>query len=102
MKPRAIAKVLLDSQGQLFVVPKMEPGSTYEYIYREGNGLRWHEALLALHAYEPKRWEHEELLRHIVATVRSAFDEDLRLVDTTVWEGASPELQAKLRASMKA
>jgi hypothetical protein len=100
MKHRAVAKVLIDSQGQLFVMPELEPGRTYEYIYREGNGLRWHKTLHALHAYEPKRWEHEELLRHIVATLRSACDEDLRLVESTAWEDVSPELQARLRASL--
>jgi hypothetical protein len=100
VKPRAIYKILIDSQGQLFVLPEVEPGSTYEYIYREGNGLRWHTTLHAIHAYEPERWEHEELLRHIVATLRSACEEDLQFVESTVWEGVSAQLQAKLLASM--
>ena len=100
MKRRTVAKVLIDSEGPLFVMPELEPGRTYEYIYREANGLRWHKALHALHAYEPNRWEHEELLRHIVATLKSACDEDLGFVESTAWEGVPPELQARLRASL--
>ena len=100
MNRRAIAKVLIDATGQLFVAPELEPDSTYEYIYREANGLRWHKALRALHAYEPERWDHVELLRHISATLKSACDEELKITDDTVWEGVTPELRSRLRSAL--
>ena len=101
MNSRPVAKVLIDSTGHLFVMPELEPGKTYEHIYREANGLRWHRALHALHAHEPERWEHVELLRHIAATLKSAYDEDLQIVGGTAWEGVSPDLQAKLQTSVR-
>ena len=100
MSRRAIAKVFIDATGQLFVVPKIEPDATYEYIYREANGLRWHKKLRALHAYEPERWEHVELLRHISATLRSAFDEELKITEDTAWEGVAAELKGKLLSAL--
>jgi hypothetical protein len=100
MNRRAVAKVFIDSTGQLFVVPELEPGISYEYIYREANGLRWHKTLRALHAYEPGRWEPVELLRHISATLKSACDEDLQVTEGTAWEGVPPELRDKLRSAL--
>ena len=100
MNRRAVAKVLIDSTGQLFVVPELEPGATYEYIYREANGLRWHKTLRAFHAYEPEHWKHAKLLRHISATLKSACDEDLQFTEDTVWEGVPPELRKELRLAL--
>jgi hypothetical protein len=96
MNPRTVAKLYIDMTGQMFVFPKLEPSETYEYIYREANGLRWHKDLRALHAYEPQRWEPAELLRHIAATLKAAYDEDLQIVEGTAWEGIPAELQAEI------
>ncbi len=100
MKRRAVVKVLIDPAGQLFVQPQLDPGATYESIYREANGLRWDSQHRALHAYEPKRWEPVELLQHIAATLYSAYDERLQVSEDTVWEGVPQELQATLRATL--
>ena len=101
MKRRAIAKVLVDSSGYLFVCPETEAGATYEYIYREANGLRWDRSLRALHAYEPDRWEHVELLQHMAATLAGACDEELHFTEKTVWLGVPTELQDKLRSALE-
>ena len=101
MKRRAIAKVLVDSSGHLFVCPETETGETYEYIYREANGLRWDRSLRALYAYEPDRWEHDELLRHMAVTLGSACDEELHFTEKTVWLGVPTELQVKLRLALE-
>jgi hypothetical protein len=98
MNPRPVAKLYIDTTGQMFVLPKLERGETYEYIYREANGLRWHKGLRALHAYEPQRWEPVELLRHIAATLKAAYEEDLQIVESTAWEGVPAELQADFRS----
>ena len=79
MKQRAIAKVVVDSSGRLFVSPKTDDGHSYEYIYREANGLRWDQARRALCAYEPSRWRHEELLQHMATTLCESCDEELTL-----------------------
>jgi hypothetical protein len=100
MNPRLVAKLYIDTTGQLFVLPKIEPSESYEYIYREANGLRWHKGLQALQAYEPQRWEPVELLSHIAATLKTAYDEELQIVEGTAWEGVPKELQAKLRSAL--
>ncbi len=96
MKLRAIALVEMDSTGQLFVRPQSDTEGMYEYIYREANGLRWSRDRRALCAYEPARWQPEELFQHIVATLQSAFDETLRLTEDTVWIGVPRDVQTKL------
>ena len=95
MNIRPVAKLYIDTTGQMFVSPKLEPGETYEYIYREANGLRWHKGLRALHAYEPQRWEPVELLLHISATLKTAYDENLQIVESTAWEGVPAEFQTE-------
>ncbi len=100
MKRRAISKVLIDPSGHLFVFPETDAESHYEYIYREANGLRWDGSMRALCAYEPDRWVHAELLRHMAATLASAFDEELHFTSQTVWLGVPAELQAELRLAL--
>ena len=100
MKTRAIARVLVEAPATLFVYPQVEVPVDYEYIYREANGLRWNKQRLALCAYEPSRWEHEELLRHMAATFRKVFDEELVFTDRTTWVGVQPELQTRLRFAL--
>ena len=98
MKIRAIATTVIEPSGALFVCPLTDEQMGYEYIYREANGLRWDRERKALCAHEPARWDHEELLQHIAATLREAFDEKLVFTEKTAWVGVPPELQNRLRA----
>jgi hypothetical protein len=100
VKQRAITQVEVDSLGRLLVRPWAESDAIYEYIYREANGLRWDKEKHSFCAYEPSRWGHEELLRHIAATLRGSFGEDLRITEQTTWVGVSPELHARLRQAL--
>lgn len=101
MKPRAISKLVIEASGRLLVCPELsEDRSTYEYIYREANGLRWDRQAHALHAHEPTRWKHEELLLHIAATLRECCDEDLFFDQDTQWIGVQPEIQDALRNTL--
>jgi hypothetical protein len=84
----------------MFVVPELKAGETFEHIYREANGLRWNRSLCALHAYEPSRWEHRELLCHMASTLRTACDEELHFTENTVWQSVPEELQVKLRLAL--
>lgn len=97
MNERAITSIEVDHSGRLLVRPEAETGALYEHIYREANGLRWDGEQHAFCAYEPARWGHEELLRHIAGTVRSSFDEQLSITAQTAWVGVAPELERKLR-----
>jgi len=90
-----IGSLEIDSSGALFVQP--ETDESYEYIYREGNGLRWDRRRRGLHAYEPARWGYAELLRHIAITLRDSYDEDLVFTDSTSWNGVPEDLQRDLR-----
>lgn len=101
MKPRAISKVVIEASGRLLVCPELSEGrSTYEYIYREANGLRWDRQAQALHAHEPTRWKHEELMLHIAATLRECCDEELFFDQGTQWIGVEPEIQGALRRAL--
>jgi hypothetical protein len=95
MKTLSISTVEIDASGGLLVQPRAS--DSYEYIYREANGLRWDGQRRAIHAYEPSRWGHEELLLHIAATLRDCCDENLVFTDETSWVGVSTELQDRLR-----
>ena len=94
MKLLPIACVELDSAGSLFVRPKTD--RSYEYIYREANGLRWDGPRRALHAHEPARWKPAELLQHMARTLRVCCDEALVFTESTSWEGVSAEMQNDL------
>lgn len=95
MKTLAIDSLEMDSSGSLFVGPKTD--GSYEYIYREANGLRWDRQKRALHAYEPARWKPVELLQHIAVTLRDSCDEALVFTDSTSWFGVPAGLQDDLR-----
>lgn len=101
MQARAIAQIEIDSSGFLLVSPQADDTRSYEYTYREANGLRWNGEKKALFAYEPSRWKHEELLRHVADTVRSACDEDLCFTEQTKWVGVSPQFQELLRRAIE-
>jgi hypothetical protein len=95
MKRVPISSVEIDSAGSLFVRPKTD--RSYEYIYREANGLRWDGHKRTLHAYEPARWEPAELLQHMATTLRECCDEALVFAGSTSWDGVSAEMQNDLR-----
>ncbi|MGJ4748486.1 hypothetical protein ACQV5M_19150, partial [Leptospira sp. SA-E8] len=78
-----------------------ESHGMYEYIYREANGLRWNREHHAFCAYEPMRWEPEELLQHIAATVVGELGEQLHFTQQTSWHGISSELERKLRNALQ-
>lgn len=95
MRVLPIASIAVDSAGSLYV--RLKTDQSYEYIYREANGLRWDREKRALQAYEPLRWKPAELLQHMAATLRECRDEALAFDDSTSWEGVSADLQDSLR-----
>jgi hypothetical protein len=97
MKRVPIERIAIDGTGRLMVCPGPEGQRSYDLIYREANGLRWDRNERALVAYEPGRWEHAELLAHIVSTLRDACDEALVLTDKSRLDVPPGEEQA-LRA----
>lgn len=98
MNDRAITTIEIDPSGQLFVVLKTEGAQLYEFIYREAHGLNWHKSKCAIVAYEPARWQPDELLQHIATTLRMSFAEALRITASTQWMGVTPGLRHKLEA----
>lgn len=67
-------------------------------IYRAGNGLGWDAEERAFHAAEPHRWEHAELLQHIIRTVAEECGDSLQLSDSTRWINVPEEQVAALRS----
>jgi hypothetical protein len=98
MKTVPISSVEIDSSGGLLVRP--ETCKSYEYLYREANGLRWDRERHAIPAHEPARWEAEDLTKHIARTLRDSCDEELVLTDTTSWIGISNQLRNDLTRAL--
>lgn len=96
---RRIEEIKIAPSGNLFVRPEPAEGAADAMIYRAGNGLRWDPQESAFHAAEPHRWEHSELLLHIVRTLADECGETLLISDSTRWTNVSPEQIAALRSA---
>jgi hypothetical protein len=98
MRSQPIESVAIDENGRLLVRPVLSEGNCYSLIYRAGNGLRWEPGEKAIVATEPKRWEHIELLAHVVKTLAEECDERLHAVGSTRWLNMSRQQAGELRA----
>ena len=92
-----VQEIAIDAGGKLRVRPEVSAPS-YPLIYRAGNGLRWEVDEAAFVAAEPGRWNHAELLAHILSTVRAECDDVLHLTDRTRWVNVAPEQRSELVA----
>ena len=90
MKPLPVERVVVDATLGLLVVPE---AGDYEHIYRAATGVRWNREHRAFCAFEPRRWQANELLTHIAATVSGEYGEDLHFTAHTSWQGVAPEVQ---------
>ena len=96
----AVREIALDPTGRLMVHPS-EAASSFQFIYRAGNGLRWEPGSSAFVAAEPERWEAPELLLHIVRTVREELGAALHLTAQTQWVNVSEHMELQLRKAFE-
>jgi hypothetical protein len=66
-------------------------------IYRAGNGVSWDPTENAFQAGEPHRWDHAELLQHIIKTLADECGDVLQVSDATLWTNVPEEQVAALR-----
>lgn len=100
MPVRRIDDIEIAPSGSLLVRPESEGRADYGLIYRAANGLRWDAKEQALHAWEPDRWEHAELLRHIVQTLADECGITLQISESTRWINISQAEQASLATAL--
>lgn len=98
MQDLPIDSLEIDAAGSLLV--RTPPDRSFEYIYREADGLRWDRQRHGFRAYEPARWEPVELLRHMAVTLRDCCDRELVFVGSTSWVGVSPDLRDALERTL--
>ena len=98
MALRRIEEIKIAPSGNLFVRPEPAEGAADAMIYRAGNGLRWDPKERAFHAAEPQRWEHAELLLHIVRTLAAECGDTLLISDSTRWTNVPQAQVAALRS----
>jgi hypothetical protein len=92
----SIKEIALDATGRLMVRPAYAD-SSFQFIYRAGNGLRWQPGSGSFVAAEPLRWNATELLPHILSTVRDELGVKLHLTAQTQWVNVPAELELELR-----
>jgi hypothetical protein len=97
----AIREIALDATGRLMVRPS-HADSSFQFIYRAGNGLRWEPSSGSFVAAEPLRWKAPELLPHILSTVRDELGVKLQLTAQTQWVNVPDELELELRKVFEA
>lgn len=98
MRSQPIESISIDKNGRLLVRPVLHEDSSYSLIYRAGNGLTWDPSENSIVAAQPERWEHTELLAHVVKTVGEELGEDLHAVSSTQWLNMSEQQASALRA----
>lgn len=96
----AVEEIAIDSSGRLLVRPEAAD-SSFQFIYRAANGLRWEAGVSAFVAAEPERWEPQELLTHIVRTVREELGGVLHLTEQTRWHNVSEQQRIELRGAFE-
>lgn len=95
-----IKRIEEDQTGRLLVIPETADNYGFQFIYRAGKGLRWEPATSAFVAYEPSRWAHDELLRHIVSTAKSELGVELFISAETEWTNLSLAVAEDLRLAL--
>ena len=97
MALRRIEQIKISPMGHLLVRPAPADGAMDALIYRAGNGVGWDPKESAFRASEPHRWEHAELLQHIIRTMADECGDFLQVSDSTLWTNISEQQVVALR-----
>ena len=83
MKRDVVARIEIDSDGRLHVVPA---SATFPYIWREAMEVHWDADRRSLYAPPPREWSRARWLRQVLDAAREQGCE-LLLTEQTEWSG---------------
>jgi hypothetical protein len=93
-----IAKVAVDSAGQLSVQPLLPGDTDFAHIYRAAMGVRWDAASRQLIAPAPREWSQADWFKQVARAVRDEYGVRLYLSPATQWMNVSPENRAEIES----
>ena len=92
MKLDAIAKIEIDADGRLHVVP----GScSFPLVYREAMEVHWDDERRSLYSPKPREWSYAHWLKQILAAAHEQ-GVSLQLSASTTWLNIGPSTKAEL------
>ena len=89
----AIAKVEIDADGRLHVVPAR---CSFPLIYREAMEVHWDGERRSLHCPRPREWSYFRWFQQILAAAREQGVR-LKISENTEWLNVAPSVEAELR-----
>jgi hypothetical protein len=92
MRQDTIAKIEIDADGKLHIVPAT---SSFPYIYREAMEVHWDAGRRSLYSPKPRDWSYCRWLQQIIAAAREQ-GVSLNLSPTTEWLNIDPAAKAEL------
>lgn len=92
MKRDIVARIEIDSEGRLHVVPASE---TFPYIWREAMEVHWDTDRRSLYGPPPRDWSRAQWLRQILDAAREQGCE-LLITEETEWSGVEPAVTAEM------
>lgn len=92
MQQDAIAKVEIDTDGRLHVVPA---SCSFPHVYREAMDVRWDRERRSLYSPRPVEWSYQRWLQRILA---AAYEQgvSLHLSTDTEWKNIAPSTREDL------
>ena len=92
MRRDVVARIEIDSEGRLHVVPASE---TFPHIWREAMEVHWDTDRHSLYGPPPREWSRARWLRQILDAAQTQGCE-LLVTDETEWIGVEPAVKAEL------
>jgi hypothetical protein len=97
MRQDTIAKIEIDAEGKLYIVPV---SSSFPYIYREAMEVRWDAERRSLYSPKPRDWSYCRWLQQIVAAAREQ-GVSLSFSPTTEWLNIDQAAKAELEQAIE-
>lgn len=91
-----VCEISIGSDGRLHVLPALESGTDYAFIYRAAYGIGWDETTKTLVAPKPRDWTYGMWYRHLVAAVHSEYSHQLTLGGGTRWRNVPDEIRLEI------
>ena len=92
MRQDPIARVEIDADGRLHVVPL---SASFPYVWREAMEVHWDPERRSLYAPPPRQWSRARWFRQILNAAKTQ-GLDLRVTDETEWAGVEPGDRAEM------
>lgn len=92
MRSDTIARIEIDADGRLHVVPST---ATFPYVWREAMEVNWDPERRSLYAPPPREWSRRRWFRHVLDAAH-AQGVTLHLSEETEWVGVAADVKAAL------